>query len=341
MLAISLVVIVHASIATNNSVISNAVGELGVPIFLMISGYLIINRDYAQELELHYHIFNRIIPLLIAYEAWLIISSIQYCLNGGGVSEVLKAALFCGNTGYSQSNEHLWYMPTIIGLYVGTPILSRLIAGKGTYRMMFLGLVFYFGSIIPTAALILAATGVMDSWPLLIQAGLFGSEQAGLQTVAMTLYFTMGGLFRKYENLIPLVMKRKTPLACILLSCLLITILLNKCLRGYGIVESTHYGSLFTVGASIALFLLLAATRPTGVGKSQKILQWVSNCSFGVYAVHGIYFVPLCEFLSKICGVGWVHFALSSIAIFGSAIMLVAAINLMRGPIRTSLLLVK
>lgn len=115
------------------------------PLFLMIGGYLSLNSERTEDLKYYYKKrFSRIIPALII---WNIFYYIFYLIYNGGVFSF--QAFFAGllNRGNAY---HMWFIYTMIGIYLITPFLRKLVANLSTNELLiFFLLTIIAPSIIP------------------------------------------------------------------------------------------------------------------------------------------------------------------------------------------------
>lgn len=130
--------------------ISSLVGSLskiGVPLFLIISGYLMLDRDYSGN-GLKRFLTHNYFPLFISFELWCIISTtVQLFLHHSfeNIYSMLRTMLFVGE----PNMVHFWYMQMLLGIYLSIPLLAsfmhnmqngsryiELIAGIGTVFIM-------------------------------------------------------------------------------------------------------------------------------------------------------------------------------------------------------------
>lgn len=97
-------------------------GRIGVPLFLYISGYLLLDRNYGRNgCSLFWK--RNLLNLLITVEIWIVVYNIFLCLFRGEkfyVTTLIKNMLFLKSVGLN----HMWYMPMIIGLYVFLPFAA-------------------------------------------------------------------------------------------------------------------------------------------------------------------------------------------------------------------------
>ena len=155
--AIFLVLVCHCDSSFLPTEISNAleaVATLGVPLFVLLTGYLMLDRDYDGPYLVKY-LKRNLLPLVVSFELWNILYwALGKVISGNpdaiNFSQMVKIAFFMDDTGSS-----MWYMPMIIGLYLGIPIISMLLkrvtaTEQRVYAVILLLLLIYFGTAIPT-----------------------------------------------------------------------------------------------------------------------------------------------------------------------------------------------
>lgn len=105
--------------------------RVGVPLFLMISGALLLKRDYSDIKELRKFVFHNYLQLFITVEIWLTIHFWYMWLLPGSShlyeSDLLIAlgywittCLFINQVTFSS----MWYMKMILCVYLLIPIIS-------------------------------------------------------------------------------------------------------------------------------------------------------------------------------------------------------------------------
>ena len=121
-------------------------GRMGVPIFLMISGYLLLDRKYdAASTEKFWK--ENWLHLLICTEIWFLIYEIFLMAYSGekiGFNEIIGDLLFV----HKVKLSHVWYMPMILGMYVLLPFAAKAIQSfesKYLYFPILLFCVYSFG----------------------------------------------------------------------------------------------------------------------------------------------------------------------------------------------------
>ncbi|WP_458402717.1 acyltransferase [Methanobrevibacter sp.] len=97
--------------------ISLFIGRIGVPFFLMISDYLLLDRHYDDEKTQKFW-KNNCKNLIIITVIWTIIYVI--CLQFVEFNSASINPVEGGNLLFS----HMWYMPMIIGMYLSIPFVA-------------------------------------------------------------------------------------------------------------------------------------------------------------------------------------------------------------------------
>ena len=112
----------------------SVVSRVGVPLFLMITGVLILNKTMEKESDFKRFYKHNFLSLFITTELWLFIMfwvNVIYCpyfpynqiWHVYGLRETIKA-LFETLTFQNQVTfGSMWYMPMILGMYLTLPLL--------------------------------------------------------------------------------------------------------------------------------------------------------------------------------------------------------------------------
>ena len=102
-----------------------AVGRLGVPIFLFLTGYLLLDRGYSIE-KMKYFWNNNLKSLLMITEIWIIIYFVFFCFFynvSPDWMKLIEQITFLKNPDIG----HLWYMGQILGLYLALPMVANVL----------------------------------------------------------------------------------------------------------------------------------------------------------------------------------------------------------------------
>ena len=101
-------------------------GRTGVPIFLALTGFLLLDRDFSTSDKILKFYKKNLLPLWLTTVIWIVIYFIAGVLKGTMEADfvgLLKDVLFLR----TYLMGHMWYMPMIIGIYVALPFVSNAI----------------------------------------------------------------------------------------------------------------------------------------------------------------------------------------------------------------------
>jgi surface polysaccharide O-acyltransferase-like enzyme len=274
-----LVVTVHVSgqitnvwgqIPESNWFIANIYGGIAricVPLFFMISGYLLLPR--TESLGTFYR--KRMPKVVIPFLSWSLIYLGWYCGNHAGTCtpSLTQNLLFVQGAYY-----HLWFMYSLIGIYLILPVL-RLLVGPETNRKTLwylVGLWLIFQSV-------------------LIFANQFWDLKIGISAPLATGFvgfFILGYLLGPWRLSCSMVVLTATAWILATIATILGAYFTT---RVSGKFENYFYG--FTtpnvIVASVSAFLLLKRIAESRIFASQKIhdrLRLLASASFGIYLVH-------------------------------------------------------
>lgn len=114
---------------------SFTLGRLGVPIFLMITGYLLIDREWNGESCLRFWKKNWF-GLLVCTEIWWVIYHCFDSLHSRAPFDLLACL---EDLLFFQKSEmpHAWYMPVILGLYLLLPMVGAAVQRFSVKQLLF------------------------------------------------------------------------------------------------------------------------------------------------------------------------------------------------------------
>ncbi len=119
----------------------NAVSRFGVPLFFMISGYLLLTSTTADNLSLFYN--KRLLKILPPFLVW---SFIYYCDNCITYHIPFRIQHLFLNFGTQNIVYHFWYLYTILFFYLLTPFIKKIINQCNKKELYF----FLFLILLPT-----------------------------------------------------------------------------------------------------------------------------------------------------------------------------------------------
>ena len=285
-LAMFLVIIVHTKsmFFTMNTyphiyMFLKVIGTVGVPLFVILTGYLMFDRDYENDNYLKKFLLGNLLPLVVAYEfwniAWNVFRYAPFTENPQKWSAIAKAALFMGDT-----VSALWYLPMTIALYLGMPILSvfcHRITSKLYAKILIFALIMS-GTLIPSVAPILSFTGHTPSIHSVLRMNIFGASVWG---ESVWMIYLLAGWAISHGKLKQI----KTSMLSVCGIILPFALMYGAELFKHSV---QHYDFVLVVILSISVFELLTRTDTNLISHKnfRKIITSVSRFSFAVYMLH-------------------------------------------------------
>lgn len=256
--------------------IINVFGRFAVPVFVMLSGYLLIGK-YEELRSFIKKRFSRIfVPFLIwslIYITWSNFKGLAGERTPWTVGDFVKKILV-GNGGGSG---HLWFVYMLLGIYAITPIISRWIKGteastnsatKRNEIVYFLSL-WVVGNVVYT--LVNQRLGFEIKFELRYFTGFIGYFVLG---------YWLGNLEKRFSSsLLLFLFLASWALAAYI--CYAVSWQAGKYVYDY-----TDYLSIVVMLMSVTLFLLLK--RACDVPILPKLMAELDITSYGVYLVHAL-----------------------------------------------------
>lgn len=124
----------------------------GVPLFLLLTGYLILNKEFENEDKVKRFYKNNLFPLFFINEIWVILHwIIAFVLEKGNIPFVYTQSMNEINIDIEQivysllmirrsCYPNMWYLPMIIGMYIFLPYITRIV--KDYWEIVFKVLLF-------------------------------------------------------------------------------------------------------------------------------------------------------------------------------------------------------
>ena len=100
--------------------INRIIATLGVPLFMLVSGSLLLGKEFKSNSDIFAFYKRGLLPLFITAEIWIVI----YCLvtiRPFSLKEMLLCMAFA-----HKPEVHLWYVRLIVIYYLLIPFLNRL-----------------------------------------------------------------------------------------------------------------------------------------------------------------------------------------------------------------------
>lgn len=259
------VIMIHSSgISSITAIICNLLSRFSVPVFVIISGYYMLDRNVGVRklLKKSMHLFAIMI-------LWSGIYYIYDCLNGlhvfTGISDLLTYLL--------TQPQHLWYIYASITLYLLTPILYVFCRNASRKEHLYaLGVTFLFGSIF----VILLRCQQFSLVDIIV------NKMKVPYTMGFIFLYLLGNYFKKYD----IIYKKTIYLLGILgtLATIIITFLLSKKGEVNTLLFSFFAPSALISGA--AFFLYIQEVFSHYHIKNVEIFHHISGYTLGIYLLH-------------------------------------------------------
>lgn len=248
----------------------NSIVRWGVPVFVMISGALFLNRDISLKIIYTKYIFR----MIIAYVIW----SAIYALFAGGTVPHMMVVFLTGH-------YHMWFVLMIVGIYMCIPFIKPIVEDDSKIRY-FLLLAFFFAFIIPEFLTLLNDFGN----GLVIKGANVISQHVNNMKMNIVLGYASYFILGYYINKITLNKRQRLMIYVMGAFGFVATIGLDLvvALRTQTFCDN-YYGN-FTVNVlleALAVFTWFKY-RKYNNKKINTFVQKLSKYSFGAYLVHAL-----------------------------------------------------
>ncbi|MBE6470030.1 MAG: acyltransferase [Coriobacteriaceae bacterium] len=256
----------------------HALGRIGVPLFLFLTGALLIKRDFTDESSIKAFYKKNLFTLFVSCELWIIIYAIYF-----GVLTSFNRDLFVQYLKWATFQElvpltHWWYMPFIIVTYVTLPFLSRMVSGISFKTFVFPGmLLLVLTFILPTYNGLYANAIGRGPWDTVLDATFLGRYSI--------FYLVIGYFILEKKEL------KRVPLRLLLI---LGSISLAGCVHAGLRWDLLWYDSfwvlLFSIVVCELLFRVCCSTASASFFNARRgpsrLVTITARMSFGVFLVH-------------------------------------------------------
>ncbi len=261
-----------------------SLGRLGVPLFLFITGYLLLDRRYDKQSWLAFW-KNNLLSLLIVAEIWIVIYDIFLSWFDGMTftfTDVLCNMLFLKNVEMS----HVWYMPMILGIYLFLPLLANCIQiiDKNILKIL-LAVIFIYSFVVP----------IISIWNK-IQTGESLSVGVELEFLGgyYGFYVIIGYLVKKgeFKNIKTWIFV----IGAVIMFASIVGIQLFYYYNDYA--YNVWYDCVFILICAFCIFIIIS--RLPQLYTIQPFIQDIAKKSFGIYLVHN----PIRKILGRYTFIG-------------------------------------
>ena len=247
--------------------IFDSLARVGVPLFIMVSGALMLDeeKDISVKRLFSKYILNIVLLFIVWSVIYMIPTTVNLILNGQAITFYYIVNEFL------TGGFHMWYMIIIIGLYLIVPVLRLFVKKENSNIIAYIILVSLFFMFLPV---LLKSLSEFDNVFLFLykQLARFEYEFIGI----FPTYFIMGW----YVKHVGIKYKKTIYLSAII--SVLAIILLVQFTGNYQDAYSNGNILVFLYSVGVFTFINDVCKNKT----SGKIIEKLSNLTFGVYIIH-------------------------------------------------------
>lgn len=267
-------------------------GQLGVSIFFMCSGYFLLNNNKDNQVS---YAINKAKKISIIVVFWIVFYYIydMFFISRFTYVEPVGILNFFNVSATTSEATHLWFIFSIIGLYILTPLIKESFILSNRKSLLYLIIVMMA---ISNLTLVNALTDYLFSFSLFPFNLLLPFQVEGL------ISFLIGGYLGLDAEIAHKCKKSKMAIfALLLMSFYLLSIISSK--TGMIFFYGKFY-NIFLQTSSLCLFLLILNTKIDDISSPTKN---VSDNILGIYLVHNIFVIEIHggfihEFIFHVCG---------------------------------------
>lgn len=247
----------------------STIGRVGVPMFFMASGSLLLDRRFDKEYTAVFY-KNNFLPLLLTTELWIVgyYFFVAWYYQIDVSSMLLVKNFFLLDTVYIT---HIWYMYVILGIYLFIPFLANALQHTdGRWMMLPLGISMAYLSLIPTINIIRQTMG-LTMLDHLISLDFSG----GIYGILLIMgYYYKKGCFSKIPTVVVFIAS---------ICSFIATVGIQMFSFRHGYDYQLWYDCLPLIIFVLSLYELISRIPLRG---NHKGIQSLAKCSFGIYLIH-------------------------------------------------------
>ena len=280
-----------------------AFARWGVPAFVMVSGALFLNPH--RLINYHKLFFKNTLRLVRAYVIW----SGFYALFDLSIGQITTTSDFVVQ--WIKGPTHLWFLWMLVGLYILIPLL-RMITLSDNATAYFIALTMVFTMIIPFLQIInddikpylLSPT----SQPIIAAGDAFWANYNGAFNYHFTLGYVSYFMLGHYLNIKEFSRKKRHWLYGLGFLSLLFTIGYthwSSQLKGEMSIGGYVVLQINTCLIAVAVFVLIKSINYSRLTqRGLQILSTLSQATFSVFLIHGLFWVAFLTFTPLDTSVG-------------------------------------
>ena len=268
--------------------IFDGLARIGVPLFVMISGALMLDKNYQFSTQ---KIIKHIIRMIVFFVFWSVLYCFIFNIVGSIIIEHESIDITKIIVSLIKGHYHLWFVYLIIGLYLIVPLLRLWVNDTNKkYVEYFIILSIIFTYIIPQIISIGSNySNLFEHINDIIERKLSLKYVGGFTT-----YFILGWYINNYE------LKNKRIIYILGLFGVLITIMGTYILSNTTGKALQMYGNLYinVLFQTVAVFVIIKDKFKNM--HTNNIINSISKYSLGIYAIHALIVTIMYRIIEKV-----------------------------------------
>ena len=240
-------------------------GRCGVPLFLMITGYLLLDRDYSHGKWKSFYLYKWL-HLFLLTEIWFVIYE-AFAVRVQGESFVWKGFILRLLFIEEPVLSHAWYLPMILKLYLLIPLIAQIVKKCKSYR---------------TKSWLMVCLIGINLW-LQVGCRIYPVLTESASLVLYVSYMLVGGYVKQCARR---PQKRISIYGSLLIS---IGLLGNEIFLRIQYMQrqpvSLWYDNIFVIVMAIGIFVIIS---DLDIHRNNRIIVSLSRDSFGIYLIHNM-----------------------------------------------------
>ena len=261
-------------------ILSFTIGRLGVPIFLFLTGALILKKTFEKDEDVFKFYKKNLLPLIIVNSIWIVIYNIFLCIYkqeyNVSIELIIKELLLFEK--FPLPN--MWYFPMIIGLYIGLPFISKIVKTFSKKSLsLVITMIFIYSFVLPMINTALSIAGIKNSYNSILNLFFLGGGY-GLYTIVG--YFLYNNNKKREKNLLPM----GIAILCYIITCAFQMLSYSKISKSNN-VYNVWYNFPFLMICAACIFKLILNIDVSKIPpKFTKFFTFISKTSLGIFFIH-------------------------------------------------------
>ncbi len=261
-------------------IVSFTIGRLGVPLFLFLTGALILKKNIEKDEDIKKFYTHNLLPLLVVNAIWILIYNCFFLINNSietfKLEFVVKELLFIRLVPL----DNYWYMPMIISMYVVLPFIAKVVKSfdkKSLLLVLFVA--FVVGFVIPGLNILFYIFNINEHYIINLRDNFFGGTYG--------LYIILGYYMSQKQKINKLLCSFAAIISFFMI-CVIEAVSYN--LNHY--IYNVWYDFPLLLICCCCLFLIIINVDYKNIkGTFKEMITFISKISLFIYFAHFIFIV--------------------------------------------------